>query len=417
MKYIILNMLLLTVAWKFSYSQQKEMDRSKQLHVGEVLPKIRPMSILNFNTKSVHLQDWKDKVVVLEFFDTFCASCIEGMPALAQVQKEMGDKLVVLLVTWQSKEVIEKFYRTNAFLKEKNVKLPTIVGDTLLRQFFPHQGVPHTVFLYKGKVHAITYPDYVKKQFIEELYTSGKLRVPQKDQFKKGDLSDIITEEDNFIGSVRLTAYQEELVEKPGLSIEKDSISGMYRTYFSNVGILNAYKALDTYIKKPKFLLTDKRIVWKVKDPEKYYYREGGGGQQLWLTKYGICYERKSYVAKELAELATMAINDLNTFLGLRVYWDQLERDCLVIQKIGSPNTGRTPKEKVQKMENLSVLIFLMDYSGKYLPIVDESDYKGNIELVGYQNIADLNEQLQSYGLEMVEGKRKIEMLIVEEIQ
>lgn len=417
MKYIIINILLLISALQFSYAQQDAVDRSKQLHVGEVFPNVKAIPILNFEAGSVQLQDWEDKVVVLEFFDTYCATCIEGMPALAAAKQEMGDKLLVLMVTWQSKEVIEKFYNTNAFLKENKVKLPTIVSDTLLGQFFPHQGVPHTVFLYKGKVHAVTYPDYIKKQFIEELYTNKILQVPQKDDFRiENEVSSSLSE-GNIIGSVRLTAYQESLEEKPGLTIVKDSISGLYRTYFNNVGILNAYKALDARINKPTFLLTDKRIVWKVKDPDKYYYREGSGGQQLWLTKYGICYERKSYLMKDLAEQAKIVMDDLNTFLGLSVYWDKLERDCLVIRKKDQTKVDLTKIEGGQKMENLSVMIFMMDYSGKYLPIVDESGYKGGVELSGYQTLVELNDQLKSYGLELVLAKRKIEMLVVEEVQ
>ena len=157
-KYFIIC-LLVWLGYNGIIAQSKTIDLSSQLTVGENVPYRGEMPVLNWAKSEIDLEEYQDRVVVLEFFDTYCATCIEGMPLLQQVQQQMEDKLLVLMVTWQAKEVVEKFYKNNSFLKEKQVKLPTIVGDTLLRKYFPHQGVPHTVFLYQGKVQGVTYPD------------------------------------------------------------------------------------------------------------------------------------------------------------------------------------------------------------------------------------------------------------------
>ncbi|TDQ77968.1 thiol-disulfide isomerase/thioredoxin [Sphingobacterium yanglingense] len=394
--------------------QSRSIDRSQQFFVGESIPEMVTMPIVNWEQSEIDLGRYKDRVVVLEFFDTYCATCIEGMPHLQQVQQQMGDKLLVLMVTWQSKEVIEKFYRDNRFLKENNVKLPTIVDDTLMRKYFPHQGVPHTVFLYQGKVQAVTYPDYVKKKFVDELYTTGKLSVPQKDDFKEG--TKMFEEEVGLIGSVRLTGYQESLEEKPGLTIERDSVSGVYKTYFYNVGILNAYKAILAYIKKPTFILTEQRILWKVKDPSKYRYQEGSGGSHIWLTQHGISYERRSKVVGDLSDQAKLVLNDLNSLLGLSVYWDTLEMDCLIVRKARKKVKSVDAVKTGKKIENIGILTFLMDYSGNYPPIIDESGYTGGLTIANYASIEELNLQLRYYGLEIITGRRPIEILVLEEL-
>lgn len=407
--------LLVCLGYTGLIAQSKKTDLSAQLSVGERVTATGEMPVLNWMKSEIDLEEYQDRVVVLEFFDTYCATCIEGMPLLQQVQQQMGDKLLVLMVTWQVKEVVEKFYKNNRFLKEKQVKLPTIVGDTLLRKYFPHQGVPHTVFLYRGKVQGVTYPDYVKTRFIEELYNTGKLSVPQKNDFR-GETALLEDEENDLIGSVKLMGYQESLEQKPGLTIERDSLSDVYRTYFYNVGILNAYRALFAYIKKPTFMLTEQRVVWKVKDPSKYHYLEGSGGQQLWLTEHGISYERKSKSVGELSDQARLVLNDLNNLLGLNVYWDNAEMDCLVVREIEKSEKPRPFIEDGQKLENLGILVFLMDYSGKYPPVVDETKFTGELELGSYATIEELNEQLAYYGVEVVSGRRSIEVLVVEEL-
>ncbi|MCW8312058.1 TlpA family protein disulfide reductase [Sphingobacterium sp. InxBP1] len=370
--------------------------------------------VLNYNSTKVNLNVFKDKIIILDFFDTYCVSCIEGMPKLQEMQQQMQDKVQVFMVTWQSKEVIEKFYRNNGFLKEKKVKLPTIVSDVKFKKLFPHQGVPHTVLIYKGKVQAITYPDYIKPKFINELWENGKISLPVKDDYRADHINSTVGV-DGVKGSVLLTGYQEGLQEKGGLSITLDTTSGMYTCYFNNVGILRAYIAMYSYMAKPQFLINDQRIQWKVADKSKYEYKENSGGQHIWLNEHGMCYKRTSYRKMELPELAKVVVQDLNSLLGLKVYWGKEAKDCLVIRKLDKIDATLTKPTNGQVMESLSVLTFLMDYSGEYPIVVDESGYTSPIEISTYTGVDELNKQLNAYGLEIVRAKREVDVLVVEE--
>lgn len=48
--------------------------------------------------RTVSLHDYKGKVVVLNFWASWCAPCIEEMPSLIQMQHDLGDKVTVLAV-------------------------------------------------------------------------------------------------------------------------------------------------------------------------------------------------------------------------------------------------------------------------------------------------------------------------------
>ena len=71
------------------------------------------------STRTVALHDYRGKVVVLNFWATWCPPCVEEMPSLVQMQSRLKDKGVTVLAI--SLDVDENAY--NKFLKDHNVEL------------------------------------------------------------------------------------------------------------------------------------------------------------------------------------------------------------------------------------------------------------------------------------------------------
>ncbi len=71
--------------------------------------------------RKVTLHDLRGKVVVLNFWATWCPPCVEEMPSLVKLQSNLKDRVVVLAV---SVDDDERSYRT--FLKKNNVDLLTV---------------------------------------------------------------------------------------------------------------------------------------------------------------------------------------------------------------------------------------------------------------------------------------------------
>jgi cytochrome c biogenesis protein CcmG, thiol:disulfide interchange protein DsbE len=60
--------------------------------------------------KTVSLHDFKGKIIILNFWTTWCAPCIEEMPSLAEFQRKLGPNAVVLAVsTDKSDEAYHEF--------------------------------------------------------------------------------------------------------------------------------------------------------------------------------------------------------------------------------------------------------------------------------------------------------------------
>lgn len=71
--------------------------------------------------RTVSLHDLRGKTVVLNFWTSWCGPCIEEMPSLVQLQKNMGSRVTVLAVSWDANE---SQYHT--FLRQYNIDLLTV---------------------------------------------------------------------------------------------------------------------------------------------------------------------------------------------------------------------------------------------------------------------------------------------------
>jgi len=397
----------------FIWAQNTQIiDRSLELRIGQAFPDIPKLSVLNSAKNQVLLDQLSNKIIILDFFDTYCTNCIAAMPKLQKLQNEYADKIQVILVTWQDKATIEKFFKANAFLKENKVNLITVYADTLLRKYFPHKGVPHTAWIYKNKVQAITFSDFVKAENIEHLYANGSIKLPVKSDFNDGLKNNTVNERGKQLGSVSISGYRD-AVDPNGIIIKYDSISGMQKSSFYNIDILGAYTGALSKIKKPEFLLKDERIVWKVRDSSLFKYPNGEIAFNEWLLKNGICYERYDYVVRPDSLQAQFILNDLNGFLGLHVYWSKREMPCLVLEKTNL-KSGEV-KSDDGELAGTSVLAFMIDYQNKYPPVVDEVNSKQKIRLTDYSNLEQINLQLLGYGLQLKKKYRLIDVLVFDQ--
>lgn len=86
--------------------------------VGETAPDFA----LTDSSKTVALHDLKGQVVVLNFWATWCPPCVEELPSLLQMQRQLGDKGVKVLAV--SIDVDQKAYEK--FLKDHGVDLLTV---------------------------------------------------------------------------------------------------------------------------------------------------------------------------------------------------------------------------------------------------------------------------------------------------
>jgi len=97
--------------------------------------------------RSQALTQWKGKVLVVNFWATWCAPCREEIPALIQVQEKLGPKGLQIVGI-----AIDQVERVKPYAAEMRINYPVLVGELEamdLAQKAGNQvgGLPFTVIL------------------------------------------------------------------------------------------------------------------------------------------------------------------------------------------------------------------------------------------------------------------------------
>ena len=106
------------------------------------------------NQKNVDIVDYKGRILILNFWATWCAPCKEEMPSLDNLQKNIGLNNLKIFPINISQESLSK---TESFFKELSIKNLDIYFDAqiTLAKKFSLRGVPTTILFNKeGKEFA-----------------------------------------------------------------------------------------------------------------------------------------------------------------------------------------------------------------------------------------------------------------------
>lgn len=139
----------------------------QQHTIGDMVPKNDRYEVDNFGKKEISFNDFKGKIVLLDFWSIGCSSCIAAFPKLERLQEQFKDDLQIILVTSSKKAQVDKYIALGSFEKPT---LPMIMGDTLLKTYFPYRMVPMQVWVDRiGEVKAITNAWYAAEEVLQQV--------------------------------------------------------------------------------------------------------------------------------------------------------------------------------------------------------------------------------------------------------
>lgn len=417
------------------------------LTVGDELPDFVIPKIIRGSKIRVSTTDFKDQLLIIDFWSIYCSGCIEALPKMEVLQKQFGNQIKILPVTFEPSILVENFWKKNKYLQK--LTLPSVVEDSLFNSYFRHKTIPHEVWIYKGKVIAITTSQYVDENNIKKVLSGTSINWPVKDDFflfngKKQALFQLNENQiDTNSSPIHYAAIQgyKEGVNSEGLSggsgIIKDFKKKTIRFFSLNQPIYTAYMLTwGNLIKmqslvKPILSFAPNQVIWEVSDKSKYMYDHKKAYQAEWMRKYGICFESlTSDTGQTEFEVSKSIIRDMDMLLGLHVRWEKRKEKVLVLIRTSKEDklngkhlikkdNGLKNKHKQFKDVPLSQLIYTLNQQEKNPYIFDETAYKNlvNIKLniSSWTDIPSIRRELNKYDLDLKEEERDVDKFILSE--
>src|SRR5690606_38825903 len=122
----------------------------KPLQIGDTIPEWLwhvPLQVVNYpeGKDTITINDYRGKLIILDFWATWCSSCIAMMPKLSALEKDNELGLKVVPVAYEDAEKVSSFLSGNK--NARNLSFSSITSDTLLSDLFPHRSLPHYIWI------------------------------------------------------------------------------------------------------------------------------------------------------------------------------------------------------------------------------------------------------------------------------
>jgi len=365
-----------------------------------------PLAVINHpeGKNSIRLHDFRSKkLIILDFWATWCGTCIASMPRIHALQDSFDKDMIVLPITGQSESTAGKFIAHNAYLSP--LRLNSIVGDTTISKFFPHTMIPHVIWIVDGRVYAISNSKDITKENIKNALDQIPSRIPLKvDAMDYNSEHPLLlagngAREDFFLSRSIITDRIEGIPSNLNF-LKKNESTQSFAISATNVSLRSLYSLA---FEKLRFLPINRIAVDKAIDTADFERR---------FFKELYCYEWNGPLAA-LPSAKIKIQTDLNTFFSLNVRVENRRVKCFVIQKDDSKSNRF---ELRQPSEYLSAWVKRFNRIPGNPPLIDDSENGSlNVDLMDAMitNLDHINKKLARHGIRVVEVVRNLDMLVI----
>ena len=360
--------------------------------------------ILNSDKASARLSDFKTKVVILDFWGTWCSPCIEALPHLEDLQKSFKNDLKILTITDESEE------RINRFLKKRSLSLPIVLdNDRKLAASFPHKIISHTVIIDKnGVVKAVTTPKQINDEILKQIITGQPVNLPEKIDDVNFDPSKPLSATENFTYQITVTPYQNGVPSMANPSGGNGVYKGR-RILCTNLSPKSLYEVAYQY---PPSIRTDIEVKNK--------------SALSWSQQTAICFDL--IVPEEIVEKRFEIMKQHLSFLyDYKAVIEKRQKNCKVLKPItgqtialksavgGKSEYGYSGRGLSMKNGEVKTICDFLE-AMLDIPVIDDTKLTGLYDLElnwSNENPEQIHEELKKFGLQLISEPQPLDVLVI----
>ena len=404
-------------------------------YVGSQCPNFSLHEVEGYLKKTVTLDDFKGKWLILDFWSSSCTGCVHKFPIMNQLNKTFKDRAKVLLVGYDDDQ-IRPIY--NRFKQREHLDLPCAYDTTLFSTFdigsVPFMVIVDSLGIIRGITTSVSAenmaeflsgntPALTKAYFNPPRETFNNLSPflengnggSDDQHIYRSILSACTPESPRLYLSNNLQASIQALKNK-GFQVLGTDLGTLYRfAYFGSDG----YSYRDSLYGK-----VSKNLILEINDSSDFTYNEQ-------TRKSLYCYSIGFPVSKsDTAHVMRMMRNDLNTYFGYSVsiehrkmpYWRLVANDSArrklrttstnVFYK-GIPHLGFVARD-VNIRDAVLGTIYKDHIDQVFL---DETGISDNIDIdlrdCFFPDLIDVKRALNKNGLDLIQGEKEMAVLVI----
>ncbi len=406
---------------------QSGAPNKKGLQIGEKMPDVTITNVINTPAHSVKISDYKGKLLILDFWASWCSACISTLPMADSLQRQFAGQLEFLPIAYQSEAEIRPFLVK--LEKAHGIRLKTAVGDKELSKLFPHQYYPHYVWIDgSGTIRAITEFQQVNAENIRKILNGDASGIRQKQDvvlaYDRNKPLFISGNGGNESAARYRTIYTGYV---PGLPAGRGTFrtDSTIRLTARNANVLTLFSLAYA----DQGIPLKRKIILEVKDPSKITSDRIGGEYLDWLKDNGHTYElmaplnmQKQVYEMMRADLQRLLPRYTATIERRRSKYLALVRTSSkdkLKSKGGKSDTRFDPfgfrlqNFPLQRLVDQLNVIYMQHTN---IPVVNETGYTAWVDIsvsASMHDVKSLNAALKKYDLEFREKEQVMERLVI----
>ncbi len=354
---------------------------SESVQIGSLVPNFDINILTKEGTVKKNIKDYRGKVVVLEFWATYCGPCLPAMDHLADLQFKFKNDLEVINIT------DEERWKVVNFLKKRPTFLAIALdNDKFINQLFYHQLMPHTIIIDpQGYIKAITSPEEVTEEVIYLAKSGAILAVKTKAEFapksENATAMNAVQAEDKSFYKVAVSAYKEgiqsQINKKSDFEYEfiNCTVPLMYQVLYQTTRPNPNDRACLEVSEQTKYLLDEKQqYSLTIKLPEQMKHRLGEIGMKHLEEIFAVKAKNENRTRKVYALTTNKDIVPPSNNVGmdmplkdfLKLLWDTKVVDMPIINESNTTDASIIwvadfPKEVSKVQESIQKMGFKLE--------------------------------------------------------